>query len=88
MRKAIINFLKSNKDNYIFGEEIAKSLDISRAAVWKHIQILRQLGYKISSCEKRGYKLEELPVILTLRSSEKILSIIFRLIQRIELLKS
>ncbi|MBR1728652.1 MAG: biotin--[Selenomonadaceae bacterium] len=64
MRKAIINFLKSNKDNYISGEEIAKSLDISRAAVWKHIQILRQLGYKISSCEKRGYKLEELPDLL------------------------
>ena len=65
MRKTIINFLKNNQDEFISGEEIANKLGISRAAVWKHIQKLRDSGYKILSREKLGYQLRETPVLLT-----------------------
>ena len=64
MRKNIIDFLKSNKDNFISGAQIANKLGVSRAAVWKHIQELRKTGYKISSSEHNGYMLQEVPDLL------------------------
>ena len=64
MRKTIVDFLKSGKDKFVSGEEIAKKLGVSRAAVWKHIQELRKTGYKISSSEHNGYQLQEVPDLL------------------------
>lgn len=45
------------------GEKIAKTLNISRTAVWKNIQILIRSGYPITS-EKKGYKLMSKDVLL------------------------
>lgn len=39
------------------GEQIARRLNISRSAVWKHIHQLESLGLKISSMPGRGYQL-------------------------------
>ncbi|MBR2179622.1 MAG: biotin--[Selenomonadaceae bacterium] len=64
MRKKIVDFLKSNEDSFISGEKIANKLGISRTAVWKHIQELRKTGYKISSSEHNGYRLQEVPDLL------------------------
>ncbi len=43
----------------VSGEALCRDLAISRAAVWKHIQVLRGLGYKIESATHRGYRLSE-----------------------------
>lgn len=43
------------------GEAIAIHLDISRAAVWKHISELRKLGYDIASAAGKGYILLQSP---------------------------
>jgi len=51
---SILKLLKT--EEIISGEKIAKSLDISRTAVWKHIQDLKKKGYKIETTPK-GYKL-------------------------------
>ena len=64
MRKSIIEFLKSNKNSFISGAQIASKLGVSRAAVWKHIQELRKTGYKILSSEHNGYMLQEAPDLL------------------------
>ena len=64
MRKTIIDFLKSNSNKFLSGEEIASKLGISRAAVWKHIQTLRKNGYKILSRENNGYQLQVAPDLL------------------------
>ena len=37
--------------------EISSALSISKAAVWKHINELRQLGYDITSSDEEGYTL-------------------------------
>lgn len=60
-RLTILNLLKENK--VISGEEIAKILRISRTAVWKHIQTLKQKGYQIKSTAK-GYSLIYNPDLL------------------------
>jgi len=49
---------------WISGEEIAKSLGISRTGVWNHIKKLKELGFKFHSSAKRGYKLLNIPDIL------------------------
>ncbi len=51
----ILSFLISGE--WVSGEEMAKKLAISRAAVWKQVQILRQRGYEISSSTGKGYRL-------------------------------
>lgn len=50
----IINTLRST-DSFISGEDLSRDLDISRVAVWKHIEHLRNIGYKIESQHQRGY---------------------------------
>jgi BirA family transcriptional regulator, biotin operon repressor / biotin---[acetyl-CoA-carboxylase] ligase len=40
------------------GEELGNILSISRAAVWKHLQKLQQLGLSLSSVKGKGYCLD------------------------------
>jgi BirA family biotin operon repressor/biotin-[acetyl-CoA-carboxylase] ligase len=47
------------------GEIISTKLGITRAAVWKHMNELRAMGYDISSSQKEGYQL--------IRASNKLL---------------
>ncbi len=64
MRKTIVEMLKRAGNEFVSGESIAGELKISRTAVWKHIQKLREHGYEILSRERRGYKLKDAPDLL------------------------
>ena len=44
-----------NCDKTISGEDLANSLNISRNAVWKSINSLRQEGYQIDAATNKGY---------------------------------
>lgn len=61
MREKIINLLLNSDLEFISGEEISKQLGISRTAVWKHINVLKEQGYEIESVNKKGYRLKESP---------------------------
>lgn len=60
MEEKIIELLKKKKD-YLSGEEISEHLKISRQALWKHIQALKELGYDIAAVPHLGYRLESIP---------------------------
>jgi BirA family biotin operon repressor/biotin-[acetyl-CoA-carboxylase] ligase len=60
MKSKILEILEK-KRNYVSGEEISKEIGISRAAVWKHVKKLRELGYEIDSKTNEGYKLIRSP---------------------------
>ena len=60
MQERILNFLKKNSE-YVSGEEISSSLKISRQALWKHIESLREDGYDILAVPHLGYKLNSSP---------------------------
>lgn len=64
MRKTIVEMLKRAGNNFVSGESIAGELEISRTAVWKHVQKLREHGYEIISRERCGYKLKDAPDLL------------------------
>lgn len=60
MQNKIFELLKNEK-NYISGQEISELLGISRQAVWKYINSLKEKGFEIASVPNRGYKLVALP---------------------------
>jgi len=60
MKNKILTLLKQNT-GYLSGEEISAALGISRTAVWKHINSLRDQGYGIESQTKLGYCLTHIP---------------------------
>ncbi|MFH1578448.1 MAG: biotin--[acetyl-CoA-carboxylase] ligase [Candidatus Omnitrophota bacterium] len=55
-----IYFLKK-RPGHVSGEEISRELNVSRAAIWKHIQELRDSGYDIAAVPHLGYKLLSCP---------------------------
>ena len=52
-------------DGYLSGEVLSRQLGISRAAVWKAISSLREMGCQIDSVTHRGYRLLGVPDLLT-----------------------
>lgn len=64
MKATILAGLKAQFGRYVSGEELSKSLQVSRTAVWKHIGGLREDGYKIESLPRLGYRLVSVPDLL------------------------
>ncbi|OGX14784.1 MAG: biotin--[acetyl-CoA-carboxylase] ligase [Omnitrophica WOR_2 bacterium RBG_13_41_10] len=60
LEEKILEFLK-RKPNYVSGDQISHSLGVSRQALWKHIQELRDTGYHIVAVPHLGYKLVSSP---------------------------
>lgn len=55
----VLKELEKNRANYISGQELAEKLNISRTAIWKAINTLKESGFQIESQTKLGYKLLE-----------------------------
>ncbi len=53
----VLSFLKTHNTEYLSGQDLSDVLKISRVAVWKHIKKIKELGYKIESKQKLGYRL-------------------------------
>ncbi|MDD4169871.1 MAG: biotin--[acetyl-CoA-carboxylase] ligase [Desulfotomaculaceae bacterium] len=61
MKVAVLRLLKEHLSEYVSGEELCKGLDVTRTAVWKHIQALREDGYEIEARPRVGYSLVGIP---------------------------
>jgi len=55
----LLLFLKKKQGNWVSGELISSKLSVSRAAIWKHIQKLKEEGYVIEAAPKKGYLLSK-----------------------------
>ncbi|SEJ92664.1 BirA family transcriptional regulator, biotin operon repressor / biotin-[acetyl-CoA-carboxylase] ligase [Propionispira arboris] len=64
MRSNILDILRQANGTYVSGEDIARTMNVSRTAVWKHIRELKQAGYAIDSHSRSGYCLMETPDLL------------------------
>ncbi|HPT86703.1 MAG TPA: biotin--[acetyl-CoA-carboxylase] ligase [Bacillota bacterium] len=53
--KSVLDVLKANQGHYVSGESLATMSGLTRAAIWKQINQLRDLGYKIDSSPRKGY---------------------------------
>ncbi len=57
---AVVKMLLS-VDDFVSGEQIAVSLGVSRASVWKKIKKLRGMGFDITASTNLGYHLVSVP---------------------------
>ncbi len=60
----ILTLLRNSKD-FVSGQQICAKLGVSRTAVWKVINQLKEEGYQIESISRRGYRLSASPDILS-----------------------
>ena len=65
MSKQKILSLLNQSEGYLSGAEMSRQLGISRAAISKAVESLRQEGYEIDAVTNRGYKLLSSPDRLT-----------------------
>ena len=49
----ILAFLADGEDDFISGEALSDKLGLSRTAVWKYVESLRQKGYRIEAIPAR-----------------------------------
>lgn len=57
----VLNELLNNTNKYLSGEEIASTIGVSRNAIWKHVNSLKEDGYVIEAITNKGYKLIDYP---------------------------
>lgn len=63
-RSVILEVLRNRTGQFVSGEELGRKLNVSRTAVSKQIQKLRQEGYDIESTVSQGHRLKRLPDLL------------------------
>ncbi len=64
MKEEILRLLRS-ADGYISGQELCNRFGVSRTAVWKAINQLKEAGYEIEAQQNKGYKLMAAPDLMT-----------------------
>ncbi|HHW42135.1 MAG TPA: biotin--[acetyl-CoA-carboxylase] ligase [Syntrophomonadaceae bacterium] len=70
-RDEILEILEQKMGSRVSGEQLSRSLGVSRTAVWKQIKALRELGYRIAGSPRTGYLLEGVPDLLYPREIRK-----------------
>ncbi|MFD2640366.1 biotin--[acetyl-CoA-carboxylase] ligase [Piscibacillus salipiscarius] len=60
-RKRLIDLLSNHQQPYISGQQLSDELNISRSAVWKHMNALKKEGYQIEGVTNKGYRIVSSP---------------------------
>ncbi len=64
MKKAEILKLLRESGDYLSGQELCSRFGVSRTAVWKIINQLKDEGYEIEAVQNKGYRLQSSPDLL------------------------
>ncbi len=73
MKAEILAALRES-DGYVSGQDLCEKFGVSRTAIWKAVNQLKQTGYEIEAVQNRGYHIVSTPDILSeneLRSIRK-----------------
>lgn len=60
-RNKLINILSEHKDEFVSGQDLSETLNVSRSAIWKHMNELKKDGYVIEGVAKKGYRIVSTP---------------------------
>ena len=60
MRTELLTALKE-ADDYISGQELCERFGVSRTAIWKAVNQLKEAGYEIEAIQNKGYKIISVP---------------------------
>lgn len=72
-KEKLLELFETSREVYLSGEDIAKKLSISRAAVWKAVKALQNDGYSIDAITNKGYCLSAQTDILSAQGIAKYL---------------
>lgn len=64
MKADILKLLRESED-YISGQQLCERFGVSRTAVWKVINQLKEEGYQVEAVRNRGYRIIENPDVIT-----------------------
>lgn len=73
MKEEILKLLKEKQGCFVSGQEISDKFGVSRTAIWKYINAIKEQGYEIEAVSKKGYRLITSPDILTYEEIEPLL---------------
>lgn len=65
MDEEILQLLREHPLAFLSGEEISRQLKVTRTAIWKRVNALRDMGYEIEASTRRGYCLIRSPDLLS-----------------------
>ncbi|MBE6020195.1 MAG: biotin--[acetyl-CoA-carboxylase] ligase [Clostridiales bacterium] len=57
VKEELVKLFETSRERYISGNEMAEIFGVSRTAVWKMINSLRNEGYEIEAAGSKGYRL-------------------------------
>ncbi|MWV44684.1 biotin--[acetyl-CoA-carboxylase] ligase [Paenibacillus sp. HJL G12] len=60
-KETLLDLLMANPQEFVSGEEISRRLAVSRTAVWKQINKLREAGYEFEAVPHKGYRILRKP---------------------------
>ncbi|WP_414046390.1 biotin--[acetyl-CoA-carboxylase] ligase [Macrococcus equi] len=60
-KQDILLFLLEHKNEYLSGQKLANHFNISRTAIWKAIEGLKEQGFQFDSVKNKGYRIISLP---------------------------
>lgn len=64
MKAELLKMLRE-ADGYLSGQQLCNHFGVSRTAVWKVIQQLKEEGYEIEAVKNKGYRIGSTPEIMT-----------------------
>ena len=71
MKAEILKMLRET-DSYVSGQELCNKFGVSRTAVWKAINQLKENGYEIEAVQNKGYHLLSAPDVMDVTELESI----------------
>ena len=74
MKAEILNVLRESGD-YVSGQQLCDLFGVSRTAVWKVINQLKEEGYQVDAVRNRGYRIMDSPDVCT---KEELDSLMYR----------
>lgn len=64
MKTELLKMLRET-EGYLSGQQLCENFGVSRTAVWKVMQQLKEEGYRIEAVKNKGYRLESAPDVVT-----------------------
>lgn len=73
-KEQLLALLEESEDEFLSGEIIAERLSVSRTAIWKAVEALREEGYDIAAVRNKGYRLSPETDVLSEQGIRKYLT--------------
>lgn len=64
-KEKVLKLLSESRGEFLSGQQIADTVFVTRAAVWKSIKALQEEGYTIDAVTNKGYRLKFIPDMIS-----------------------